>query len=79
MHDQLVYPNEAPPSIKACIMHPSIESIVVCERPGNEDYVRVVYGMCVACATRLEVDVPYIKQINRRIDIRLTEVQKGIE
>ena len=75
MHDQLVYGGDTPPPIKACIMHPSVESIVVCERPGNESYHRVVYGICVACATRLEVNMYYIKEINLEIDKRLTDLK----
>lgn len=77
MHDKLVYPGEPAPTIKACIMHPSVPSVFTCERPGNEERIRVTYGMCMSCATQLEVNVWYIKVINKEIDGRLMDVQGG--
>ena len=79
MHDKLVYRNEPPPAIKACVMHPSVQSSFSCERPGNETFIMVKYGICFKCAVRLEADVDYIRLINTEIDERLTEVQRRIE
>lgn len=65
------------PAIKACLIHQSVVANKTFNaKTTHPNFRGVTYGLCNGCLERLEVDPEYVKDIEREIEQRITNIRR---
>lgn len=69
--DVIGYDEKDIPKVMACLIHPSVQAIMIHKVKEKEGFMWVTYGLCTRCEGNLQTDKTFARHLDKAICKRL--------